>query len=258
MLAAAVCLLPVAAVAADPPAPAQPGVMQRHFPTYDAPAEVGFVAAEPGVLTVMVVNGRGEDMVAVVVDDNRQDLPDGWIDNDPALLNGGEIGVVALPAAGSYSVLVYPWDEAAGPTVAEVTLGFQPLAALESPADPQGKPLAAAVLEPGVEVGGALGLIPGDRRDWYTLKVERDGPVQLTLRVPAVADADLLLQVFEPGVYWRSIFYADGTDEQIMGNETMTIDGRAGETLYVRVGAWEASAQTVYLLKAEPVAGGQP
>lgn len=241
----ALLLLAAAAAAQDGPPPLPLGVSAKGQARKDAPAAYVVEAKEAGVLTV-VTTGEGEaDLTVSVCDAEGQVLPD-YLDDtgqlhpgaraDGDLLGGrGNEAVTALlPAAGRYLVVV----EVAQPEGRFTLAGsFAPAPALARPADPDGRPGAAAALQAGaqtVQVDETVTPRDGDLRDWFAVKAARAGVLTVVVRAP---EGDLRLEAFLPAELRRPVQQSDDDEQGVPGNESVALPVKEGDVVLVRVSA---------------------
>lgn len=188
-----------------------------------------FVAPSAGFLTV-VVRADG-DVVLTVTDDEYQALSDGRSDQDLGGDVGAEQFVVALPEASTYRVLVEPLG--GGYVGFEIGATFLPSELVAGLADPDGKPSGAVDLTLGGSHAASLDPQEGDHRDWFSIRVDQDG--LLTVVTRSEGEGDLKLEVFRGGDFRDPAGYSDQDMDGVLGNESVSLDVRAGETVHVRV-----------------------
>lgn len=227
--------LALAVLAAPPTLSAQEalpmGTLGQALLSYGEAAEFVFDARGPGFLSVVVRAEAGEDLSLTVTDEEYQALPDGVSDRDA----GGDVGaeqlVVAIPGAGRYMVLVESFSgESASFRVGATFLASD---VAETPPDPDGRPSAARALAPGESHDDALDPAAGDRWDWFVITADRDGV--LTVLTRSEGEGDLRLELFEEGDFRMPVDVSDQDMDGVLGNESLTLNVRAGETVYFRV-----------------------
>ncbi|MGD2069040.1 MAG: hypothetical protein PVI57_10240 [Gemmatimonadota bacterium] len=197
----------------------------------DETAEYTVEVPEAGFLTVVVRSGGGEDMRFTVTDDEYQPLPDGSVDLDLGGDRGAEQSVVTLPWPGEYRVLVESYET--GGASFHVGGAFLPAEVAAAPPDPDGKPSAALELAPGGDHEDVLDPGVGDLFDWYEVTATEAG----TLTVLTRADTgDLRLDLYVDGDFQESVDFSDQDQGGVLGNESLTVDVVAGQTVHVRVG----------------------
>lgn len=188
-----------------------------------------FEAVAPGFLTV-VVRADG-DAVLTVMDDEYQILPNGRSDQDLGGDVGAEQSVVALPEAGVYLVAVDPLG--AGPLRFEIGGSFLASDLVAEPADPDAKPGGAVALDLGESRAASLDPLEGDHRDWFAIRVEEGG--LLTVVTRSEGTGDLKLEVFRDGDFRNPAGSSDQDMDGVLGNESVSLEVGAGETVHVRV-----------------------
>jgi hypothetical protein len=224
--AAALVLLPGSVLGQDP---LPLGTMGAGAVSMSAGATFGFEAPAPGFLTV-VVRADG-DVVLTVMDGEYQTLPDGRSDQDLGGDVGAEQFVVVLPEAGEYRVLVEPLG--GGPFGFEIGATFLASELVAEPADPDGKPSGAVELTLGESHSTSLDPMAGDYRDWFSIRIEQAGV--LTVLTRSEGEGDLKLEVFRGGDFRDPAGYSDQDMDGVLGNETVSVDVEAGETVHIRV-----------------------
>ncbi len=188
-----------------------------------------FEAGSAGFLTV-VVRADG-DVVLTVTDEEYQTLPDGRSDQDLGGDVGAEQFVVVLPEAGTYRVLVEPLG--GGYVGFEIGATFLTSELVAASGDPDGKPSGAVELTLGGSQTAFLDPTEGDHRDWFSIRIEQDGV--LTVLTRSEGEGDLKLEVFRGGDFRNAAGYSDQDMDGVLGNESVSLDVRAGETVHLRV-----------------------
>lgn len=197
-------------------------------------AKYRYAATGAGILTV-AVNGVA-DLVLSIMDEDGQVLPDGRADRDLRGVMGAEMLAVVLPRRGSYLVEIGA-NSAGGAVPFTISAAFAPMPAFERAEDADGRPGNARVLEPGMGHEDALNLDDGDASDWYTLRAASAMTVFVMTRMPEGASGDLVLEAFIGGVFTEPTVRSDQDLQGNTGNETVSVDLKAGEVLHVRVSA---------------------
>jgi hypothetical protein len=136
-----------------------------------------------------------------------------------------------LPEAGVYLVAVDPLG--AGPLRFEIGATFLASELVAESADPDGKPSGAVELTLGGSHANFLDPMNGDHRDWYSIQVEQDGV--LTVLTRSDGEGDLKLEVFRDGDFRNAAGYSDQDMDGVLGNESVSLDVRAGDTIHFRV-----------------------
>ncbi|MEM9881439.1 MAG: hypothetical protein AAF800_00795 [Planctomycetota bacterium] len=199
------------------------------------PLVLGVETDEPGLLTVVGVSRPRIDLMITVADRLGQAVIEGDIDLDPEELPGGEKGVVALPRAGKYLVMLESLD---GAGRVRVESGWLPVPEADRPADPHGGPEDAIPLRVGVRQDESFDGGSGDLRDWYVLEPTRNGLLRFQARTPVGSETDLILERFDAERFWESLDYADNDENEVLGHESLELAVKAGEAVYFRVSTW--------------------
>jgi hypothetical protein len=199
--------------------------------TADEAAEYTVEVAEAGFLTVVVRSQGDEDMHFTVTDDEYQVLPDGSVDLDVGGDMGAEQFVVALPWPGVYRVLVESYGF--GGASFHVGGSFLPAEMAAAPSDPDGKPSGALELVAGGDHEDTLDPAGGDAFDWYRMTATEAGTLTILTRADS---GDLRLDLFLEGDFREAADSSDQDQGGVLGNESLTVDVAAGQTVHVRVG----------------------
>lgn len=233
--ASPLAILLLAVVFAPWPATAQSAFPLGSFTTARVPdggaAEFVFQAPGAGFLTVVVRSTAGEDVTLSVADEDYQSLP--GADSDIDL--GGDVGaeqlVAIIPHQGTFRVLV----ETFGGGGAGVQVGGTFLASdlVHAEPDPDGRPGTATALEVGASHEDSIEPSAGDPWDWYRITASADGALTVLTRVDG--DGDLRLEIFHEGSYREAANSSDQDIDGVLGNESLTWDVKAGDTVYIRV-----------------------
>jgi hypothetical protein len=189
----------------------------------------------PGFLAVIVRAGEEEDdLVLTITDDEGQVLLSGRSDQDLGGQMGAEQLLVQIPGGGQYSVVVS--QNYGSSTISfEVGAAFltTPMAAAEP--DPDGKPSGATALE--IDGGQEDSIYPGqgDGWDWYSVTATSAGVLTVLTRGTDDEGGDLRLDVFRAGDLREPVDGSDQDQNDVLANESVTLDVAAGETIYVKV-----------------------
>jgi hypothetical protein len=240
-LALLVAASPVAAQrrGAPPAAPAQSGAPALPMNTTVSgtlgnggeAAKYSFTATSAGLLTVAA--NAPSDITLAVMDEDGQMLREGAIDRDHAGNVGREYGTVVIPRAGKYAIEVRGLD-ASGAVSFTVGGSFLAMAALEMPEDPDGRPANAKAIQPGAVIEDAVHPDEGDAADWYSVTAETAMTLVIVTRVEEEG-GDLVLEAFSANNMAESIGRSDQDLRGNAGNESMTLEMRAGETVKFKV-----------------------
>lgn len=190
-----------------------------------------FRAPSAGFLTV-VLRGDGEDdLVLSVADAEGQPLPDGRSDQDLGGVTGAEQLVVVVPRAGEYRVRVESFSGYASSF--RLGASFLPASFVEVPPDTDGSPAHAIQLEIGASREDAVDPRGGDAWDWYRIPVASAGVLTIITRGQGMGD--LRLETFEEGAWGDVVDLSDQDMDGDLANESLTLNVRAGQAVYVRV-----------------------
>jgi hypothetical protein len=196
----------------------------------DEGAVYQFRAASAGLLTV-VVRATGEGDLAITVgDEDGQPLANGHGDQDLNGNAGAEQLVVTIPRAGSYTVRIRSWS---GEASFQVGASWLPFAALETPADPDGRPGNSTALAAEQQSRqDALDHAAGDYWDWFVITAEQAGTLTVVTRAE---EGDLALEAYNPGAYTYPAERSDADLQGSSGSEALTLAVTAGQRLFFRV-----------------------
>jgi hypothetical protein len=239
-LALLVAVSPVAAQRRGaPPAPAQAGAPALPMNTTASgtlgnggeAAKYSFTATSAGLLTVAA--NAPSDITLAVMDEDGQMLREGAIDRDHAGNVGREYGTVVIPRAGKYSIEVRGLD-ASGAVAFTVGGSFVAVAALEMPEDTDGRPANAKAVQPGTVVEDAVNPDEGDAADWFSVTAETAMTLVIVTRVEQEG-GDLVIEAFSANNMAESVGRSDQDLRGNAGNESVTVEMRAGETVKFKV-----------------------
>lgn len=197
-------------------------------------ARYRYTAAGAGVLTV-AVHGVA-DLVLKVTDQDGQPLPDGTSDRDLRGVMGAEILAVMIPRRGDYLVEVSA-NGGGGAIPFSISSSWAGMPPFERPEDPDGRPGTAKPFEAGQAIEDQLHLDEGDASDWYTLRAPSAMTLFIMTRVPEGAEHDLVLEAFLGGNFTEATVRSDQDLQGVLGNETVSVDLKAGDVLHVKVSA---------------------
>lgn len=192
--------------------------------------EYAFSATEPGFLLVVVRSSAGEDISLAFTDSEGQTLPEGTSDQDLNGDVGAEQLLVTIPRPGAYVVAVRCYDETASFRVGG---SFLPSGLPAAPEDPDGRPSRAQELAVGVSHEDVIDPSAGDHVDWFRISVDKDGLLTVFTRVEG--EGDLRLESYLEPEFGEPDRFSDEDRDGIMGNESLTLDVKAGQVVYIRV-----------------------
>jgi hypothetical protein len=209
--------------------------------TDEKPAMFTFTATEAGLLAVTVVGKDPEaDLVVETLDEDLQPLDDGSSDRDRYGHKGKEYLAVMLPEPGTYLVRVKARSSETASF--SVSAAFAPAPGF-SAIDPDRRPSKAAAVTVGKPVQETLG--GQDRWDWFAVRSEAEGTLTILTKAP---EGDLKLEAFAEGNYADDIARSDADLQEKKGNESVSFEVTAGQTIYVRVTIISGDAQIEYKL----------
>lgn len=208
-------------------------------------ATFAFDAKSAGVLTIVARSLDETDLILLVTDSDGQPLPNGRSDQDLGGDPGAEQFAISLPREGGYQVRV----ETFGSSRAAFKIGVSwlPFSDLAVPADPDGSPGSAVLIEIGQDTrDDAIDGTAGDYWDWFVLKAEKSG----TLTVATRADeGDLILEAFASGKFTEALERSDQDLQGKGGNEALTLVVEAGDEFFFKVSAFSEGMSIPYRLQ---------
>jgi hypothetical protein len=205
-----------------------------------------FAAQAAGILTV-AVRGEGDtDFVLLVTDEDGQPLVDGRSDRDIGGRTGAEQVTVDVPGPGRYLATVVVNGGGNGKFNVGAAWLAMPQVAREP--DPDGSPRRAVALELSKAKADSLGGPSGDLWDWYS--VQCDAPGTLTVLTKSEGEGDIVLEVFAAGRYASAVDRSDQDMQGVRGNESVTANVQAGDTLYFRVSAHSVREPIAYKISS--------
>jgi hypothetical protein len=175
------------------------------------------------------------DITLAVIDEDGQVVREGAIDRDHGGNVGSEFGTVVIPRAGKYTVEVRGLS-ASGPIAFTVGGAFMPMASFESPEDSDGRPASARVVQPGSATEDSVNPDAGDVADWYSVTAETAMTLVIVTRVEGEG-GDLVLEAYSASNMAETVARSDQDLRGNAGNESVTIEMRAGETVKFKVSA---------------------
>ncbi len=208
----------------------------------DAPATFRFTPSGPGVLTV-VVKGN-DDLTIRVVDADGQMLPDGSADRD---LNGSTgLEYLAVPVGYAEPLVVEVTllsDDGSG-GVFSIGASFVAEAAFERAPDPDRRPSLAKALTVGAASEESLNADEGDSWDWFKVTASEAMTVVVVTRMAEGTEGDLTLEAFVDNDFSTPTANSDQDLQGHTGNESVTIDLKAGQTVHFKVASLFGSGGT--------------
>lgn len=204
-------------------------------------ARYRFQASGPGVLTV-VAHGT-EDLTLAVMDEDGQPVADGTADRDLNGNVGSELLSVVLTEGGTYFVEVRSHGSSSGSFT--VGGGWVAMPAFARPPDPDGRPSRAGRLTIGATHTDALHPDEGDQWDWFTLSVTERSTLVVVTRMDEGVDGDLALEVYLDGDYSTPAVSSDQDLQGNLGNESVTVDVRAGQPVHIKVRSLSSSGDAI-------------
>ncbi len=197
-----------------------------------APAKFRVTISGAGVLTV-AANGEG-DLTLAVTDEDGQALRDGTADTDHRGQLGLEYLATPIPRAGTYVVEVRVNGSGNGVPF-RVVANFVAMTGFEVAADPDGSPRTARALAVGSAQEESLNPDAGDLVDWYVVTATEAMTLILVTRVEDDTQGDIVLEAFLGDDLSESVARSDQDLRGNAGNESLTVDVKAGETVRFKV-----------------------
>lgn len=191
-----------------------------------------YTAASAGVLTV-AISGT-EDLSLAVTDEDGQALPDGTADRDLSGDRGAEVLSVILPHRGAYLVEV---RSVGGEEASRFTIGASWVAmpGFERPPDADGRPSLGRALTIGAAHTDELNPSAGDLWDWYRITSADAVTLAIVTRMEEGTEGDLVLEAYVGTDYSEPTTRSDQDLQGHTGNESVTVNLKAGETVYFKV-----------------------
>lgn len=204
-------------------------------------ARYRFLASGSGVLTV-VAHGT-DDLTLAVMDEDGQPVADGTADRDLNGNVGSELLSVVLTEGGTYLVEVRSHGSEGG----SFTVGgaWVPMPAFARPADPDGRPSRAGRLTIGATHTDALHPDEGDQWDWFTVSVTERTTLVVVTRMDEGVQGDLALEVYLDSDYSTPAVQSDQDLQGNLGNESVTVDVRAGQPMHIKVRSLSSSGDAI-------------
>ncbi len=201
--------------------------------TTDAPATFRFTPTGPGVLTV-VVKGA-DDFTIRVLDGDGQMLPDGSADNDVNGSTGLEFLALPVGYAEPLVVEVAMLSEESGGGKFTIAAGFVVEESFARAPDPDRRPSTAKVLAVGAASEETLNGSEGDAWDWFKITANEPMTMVIVTRMTEGTEGDLTLATFTDNDFATSVADSDQDLQGHTGNESVTVDVKAGQTVHVKV-----------------------
>lgn len=200
-------------------------------------ARYRFQASGAGVLTI-VAHGT-EDLTLAVMDEDGQPVVDGTADRDLNGNVGSEMLSVVLTEGGTYLVEVRSHGSNGG----SFTVGgaWVPMPAFTKPADPDGRPSRAGRLSIGATHTDQLHPDEGDQWDWFTISATERVTLVIMTRTDEGVEGDLALEVYLDNDFSTPAVQSDQDLQGNLGNESVTVDVRAGQPMHVKVRSYSTS-----------------
>jgi len=196
------------------------------------PARFSFSPTATGLLTIAV--SSTVDLGIRVTDVDGQVLPGGDGDIDYAGKPGLEFLTVPLSVVEKVTVEVSSVGGEAGDFT--ITAGFAAEPAFAVPADPDRRPSLAQALTVGESHRDALDPNSGDRWDWYTITAQEDGSLVFVTRTDGDGDpGDIALELYLGDDFSMPTTQSDNDLQDVATNESVTVNVRKGDTVYLKV-----------------------
>jgi hypothetical protein len=197
-------------------------------------AHYRFTPRGPGIITLMGTSVI--DIAIVVLDDEGQVVPSGYIDRDYLDDMGKEWGVVVIGARGEYTIEVRGVDDDEGGGEFSLTATFLADPMFARAPDADGKPSGARAIAVGFGHDDSVAPNMGDKIDWYTFTVDEDGTYFIATRAEASLKNDLMIQAFVGDALLDSPTIASDQDlRDNVANESVSVEVKAGTTVRFRV-----------------------
>jgi hypothetical protein len=208
------------------------GGAEASFDASGAPVQFRVSVPSAGVLTV-AVHGK-TDLVLRVTDEEGQPIPDGTADRDLGGDLGSEVLAVILPERSNYLVTVESNDEARGARFT-ISSSFLAMPAFARPVDPDRRPSQARALTVGTAHSDQLHPDANDLWDWYVVRATEAMTLVVATRTEEESDGDLVLEGYVGGEFDEPAVQSDNDLQGQLGNESVTVNLRAGDTLHIKV-----------------------
>ncbi|HRP07272.1 MAG TPA: hypothetical protein PLL69_02175 [Gemmatimonadales bacterium] len=200
----------------------------------EQPARFDFTPSGPGVLTIVV--HAMDDVTIRVTDSDGQPLPEATVDRD----YNGQLGLefLAVPVSDEdpLRVEVTAYDDSEGGSFT-ITASFIASEAFRKAADPDRRPSLAKPLAVGAASEESLDPDGGDGWDWFRITADQAMTVAIVTRMSEGNEGDLTLAVHAENAYDTALADSDQDLQGHTGNESVSVDLKAGQSVYVKVAA---------------------
>lgn len=201
--------------------------------TSEAPVTFRYTPPGPGVLTI-VVNG-GDDLTITVLDADGQQLPDGSADTDANGKTGLEFLALPVGYAEPLQVVVSLLSEESGGGKFSISAAFLADEAFARAPDPDRRPSTAKSLTVGAASEETLNADEGDGWDWFKITATESMTLVIVTRMAEGTEGDLTLEAYTDGTFDTPAANSDQDLQGHTGNESVTVDVKAGQTVHVKV-----------------------
>lgn len=197
----------------------------------NGPAEFTVEVPQAGLLSVAVRTASNLDLVLQVTDEDGQAMEAGRADEDIGDDRGAEQLAVGIPWPGTYRVTVSELTRLNGGGFA-ITAGFAPMPALARDEPAHNRPSTAMVLGLGDSEQAQLDSESDHLWSWVKILPQSDGPVRIDVTANT---GDLVLEQFSGSRFDEPLEESDQDLEGELYNERLTLGGKAGQPLWLRV-----------------------
>lgn len=211
----------------------------------DAAAVFRYTPPGAGVLTIVV---RGNDDLTIRVSDvDGQPLPEGSADTD----HNGNTGLefLALPVGNTdpLQIEVALLSDDGGSGAFTISASFLREDGFARASDPDRRPSLAKVLTVGNASDETLNPDEGDYWDWFSVTAREAMTIAVVTRMTTGTEGDLVVEAFADGNYAESVARSDQDLQGHTGNESVSFDLKAGQTVHIKVAAlFESGGNTPY------------
>ena len=201
--------------------------------TTDAPASFRFTPTAPGILTVVVK--ASDDVTIRVMDGDGQMLPEGSADNDVNGSTGLEFLSIPVGYAEPLVVEVTMLSDEGGGGKFTIAASYLVEEAFARAPDPDRRPSTAKALTVGAASEETLNADEGDAWDWFKVTASENMTLVIVTRMAEGTEGDLTIATFTNNDYATSVADSDQDLQGHTGNESVTVDVKAGQTVHVKV-----------------------
>ena len=201
--------------------------------TTEAPATFRFTPSGPGVLTVVVK--ASDDVTIRVVDGDGQMLPEGSADNDVNGSTGLEFLALPVGYAEPLTVEVTMLSEEGGGGKFTISASFVAEEGFAKAPDPDRRPSTAKALNVGAASEETLNADEGDGWDWFKITASESMTLVIVTRMAEGTEGDLTIEAYTDGAFDTPAANSDQDLQGHTGNESVTVDVKAGQTVHVKV-----------------------